>query len=191
MTSEQSHLLLGELYIYVSCRITRSLWKCHLKNASRTSGQSQGAHTLIWNILLDEAYKQEVGLFCVAQHFLCVFVQLCSSSLHVISLVCVFPSTCVRDHYFIYNPIHLFMYICLCVIGHMHFFLQSCTRYLCPPSRGPRGQVCGSLCFISVEMSQAPSLPSLRSSLRMKVWGHEIREGCSKGRVEVMHWQRA
>lgn len=40
VTSEQSHLLLGELYIYVSCRITRSLWKCHLKNASRTSGQS-------------------------------------------------------------------------------------------------------------------------------------------------------
>lgn len=25
---------------------------------------------------------------------------------------------CVRDDYFACNPIHLFMYVCLCVIGH-------------------------------------------------------------------------
>lgn len=35
MTSEQSHLLLAELYIYMSCRITCWRFKCHLKDASR------------------------------------------------------------------------------------------------------------------------------------------------------------
>lgn len=70
--SQQSHLLRAKLYINMSCRITRWLWKCHLKNASshkdiRTvlNTHSEMKYSTWWSI------KTGSRPFWLVQHFVC------------------------------------------------------------------------------------------------------------------------
>ena len=63
--------------------------------------------------------------------------------------------------------LHAFVY----VLGLVPSLLQSCTGFLWALSRGPQGQVCGCLWFISAEITQAvPPYPSppLHCALGMK-----------------------
>lgn len=151
-------------------------------------------HTLSDEIFYLMKHKNRKWAFWFSAIFVCALVYLgCSagSAAHTWSsmsmfhcFVYVFCLNCiyVHVHWYAYDPVHVFVCVCLHVLGVVLSFLQSCTGFLRALSGGPQGQVCGCLWFISgVKLRQPPlthhsTLPPIPSLYSRDGWAEAMVE---------------